>query len=367
MTNTKRLSVRQLCFIIITLFSVSKFYVLPAFVSGLSKEAGWMATSVNFALDYLILFACLIAVKNTDKTLYESSTEIFGKPLTNLTFILYAVYFIIKAFVPLLEQKNTISLTFYDSQPTLLIFMPFFIVAFYIAKKGVNAFSRSVEILLWVFALALLIIFALSIPAGKYQALLPFSQPPSRVFKGFYGNLIWFGDPVIVLFLGDYLTEKKKLIKKCTISFIISAVITISLIVVFYAIFDSIAERQYYAPIKMSKYSITLSNIGRLDYLGSILFSLISIYSITLYLLLATEIVNKVFKFYNNNFFVPLAITTIEALLIFFFQNEIFTSIAFVQKYFQPFFIVMAYLLPLVFTIATVIWKNKRRQNVQAC
>lgn len=364
MTTIKKVSVRQLCFIIVTLFSVSKFYVLPAFVSSVSKEAGYLATALNFAIDFLLLLTCVYIIKNTDKPLYQTSVERFGKPLTNLTFLAYAIYFIAKAFVPLMEQKNTISLTFYDSQPTLLIFMPFFIVAFYVARKGVNPFARSVEIILWIFALALIIIFSLSIPAVEYQSLLPVFQPAKKVFNGAYKTMLWFGDPVVILFLGDYLSEKKGIYKKTAIAFLISAVITVALVLVFYSIFQTIAERQYYAPIKMSKYSITLSNIGRLDYLGSVLFSLVSVYAISMYILVACECVNKVFNFKENNFYVPLFISGLEGMLIFVFQHEIFKNIAFMQKYFQPFFLGMAYLLPLFFAFTVFI--EKRREYVSA-
>ncbi len=359
MTTNKSVSIRQLCFIIITLFSISKFYVLPALVSGVSKEAGYLAVLINFAFDFLLLLICLFIIKNTDKPLYDTSVSIFGKTLTNVTFFIYAVYFFMKAFIPLIEQKNTISLTFYESQPTLLIFMPFFIVGFYIVKKGINAFSRSVEIIFWIFALALLIIFALSIPAGRYGALLPFIQPIGKILPGSYKTLIWFGDPLVILFLGDYLKEKKKLFKKTVISFIVSTVITVLLVAVFYAVFDSIAERQYYAPIKMSKYSITLSNIGRLDYLGSVMLSLVSIYSITLPLLVSSTIITKLFNLDRDNFISPLIIVSLQAILINFFQNEIFKSITFFQTYILPFFIAMAYALPIIFAIAVFI-KNKR-------
>ena len=367
MIQTKRLNTRQLCFIIITLFSVSKFYVLPAYVSGISKEAGYLSVGLNFFIDFLLLLACVFIVKNKNGSLYETSISIFKKPLTDITFLLFAVYFLAKAFVPLLEQKNTISLTFYESQPTLLIFMPFFIVAFYIVKQGVNAFARDVELMLWVFGLAILIIFALSVPVGNYQSLLPLFQPINKVYNGAFNTLLWFGDPVVILFLGDYLTEKKNLYKRATFSFIISAVVTILLVAIFYAIFQSIAERQYYAPIKMSKYSITLSNIGRLDYFGSILFSLVSVYSITLPLLLACECINSVFKLKGGNFISPLIVTVCEAMLVYLFQNEIFTNVSFMQRYFMPFFLITAYFLPIVFAVAIKV-KNTafRRKNVQA-
>ena len=132
-----KISVRQLSFIIAVTFSVVKFYVLPAHVSSFSGEAGWTALLVNFIIDLLLLLLCLYVVKNQPySSVYQTSVELFGKPFTKVVFVIYAVYFLLKAFIPILEQKNTISLTFYESQPTLLIFMPFFILAFYIIKKG---------------------------------------------------------------------------------------------------------------------------------------------------------------------------------------------------------------------------------------
>ena len=365
MTTSKSISIRQLCFIIITLFSISKFYVLPALVSGVSRESGFIAVALNFLIDFILLAICLYIVKKSENSLYDTSVSLFGKTLTDITFILYAVYFFSKAFIPLVEQKNTISLTFYESQPTLLIFMPFFIVGFYIVKKGINAFSRSVEIIFWIFIFALLIIFALSVPAGRYGALLPLFSPRNKIFTGAYKTLIWFGDPLAILFLGDYLSSKKKLFKKCAVSFAVSAIITVLLVAVFYAIFDGISERQYYAPIKMSKYSITLSNIGRLDYLGSVMLSLVSVYSITLPLLISATIIKKVFNLKENDVVSPLITVGLQAVLIYFFQNEIFESISFFIKYFIPFYIVMAYALPVLFAIAFYIKeKGKRRVYV---
>ena len=136
-----KISTRQLSFIIAVLFSVVKFYVLPAHVSGFYNEAGYLPLLVNFIIDFLLLLICLYIVKNQpNSSVYETSTKLFGKTFTKIVFIIYAVYFLIKAFIPILEQKNTISLTFYESQPTLLIFMHYFIVGFYIILKGVNAF-----------------------------------------------------------------------------------------------------------------------------------------------------------------------------------------------------------------------------------
>jgi hypothetical protein len=177
-----------------------------------------------------------------------------------------------------------------------------------------------------------------------------------------YSILLWFGDPVYVLFLGSYLSSKEKLYKKTFISYAIAVFITVLLVAVFYSIFSSISERQYYAPIKMSKYSITLSNIGRLDYLSSVMLSLVSVYAICMPLLLCYDSINKVITFKGDNVIIPLAVTFFQAVLIYFYQNEIFQSIKFVQKFFVPAFIVFAYVLPLVYAFATLIHKRKKEK-----
>ena len=356
-----KISSRQLSFIIAVLFSVVKFYVLPAHVSAFSHEAGYLALLVSFSIDFLLLLICLYIVKNQpSSSVYETSVKLFGKTFTKIVFIIYAVYFLIKAFIPILEQKNTISLTFYESQPTLLIFMPYFIVGFYIILKGVNAFSRSVELISLLWAVGLLITLSLSIPAGEYASLLPIVQPVKKVLLGTVNSFIWFGDPLAILFLAEFLIDKKGLYKKAIIGYVVGAVATIVLVMVFYAVFQGIAERQYYAPIKMSKYSITLSNIGRLDYFGSLMFSLVSVYSMTLPMLLATVCINKVINL-KNNYIVPLIVTLCELALVFFFQNEIFQNIKFVQTYILPFMLVACYLLPLILFFGVIVSKRKHR------
>ena len=354
-----KISVKQLSIIIAVTFSVVKFYVLPAHLSSYSHEAGYLSLIVSFSIDFLLLLLCIYIVKNQPfNSVYDTSCEIFGKTLTKIVFILYCAYFLLKAFIPILEQKNTISLTFYESQPTLLIFMPYFIVAFYLIIKGVNAFARSIEIITWLFVLGLIITFALSIPAGKYASLLPVIQPVNKVFSGFYNSLLWFGDPVIILFLAEFLSDKKGLYKKTIIGYLIATLVTVSLFIVFYSIFQSLAERQYYAPIKMSKYSITLSNIGRLDYFGSLMFSVVSVYGMTLPLLIATICINKVFSL-KKNVIIPAIVTSIELLMVFFFQNEIFTSIDFFQIYILPFMLAVCYLLPILLFVGVLFYKRK--------
>ena len=354
-----KINVRQLCFIIAIIFSVTKFYVLPATAASASGEACYLSVLLNFVIDFLLLLVCIYIIKNQPmQDVYDSSIKIFGKPLTKTVYLLYGAYFLMKAFIPILEQKNTISLTFYESQPTLLIFMPFFIVSFYLITKGVTAFCRSVELMGFIWLFAIVIIFALSVPVGEYSSLLPIIQPASKIANGSKEILLWFGDPVSLLFFAEFLQDKKGLTKKTTISFFIGAIVTVILIVIFYSIFQDIAPRQYYAPIKMSKYSITLSNIGRLDYFAALMFSTISVYSVTMPIMLASICISKVLPL-KNKWIVPLITTFIELVAVFIFQNEIFDNIVFINDYILPFMLIMSYVFPIVLLSGILLCKKR--------
>ena len=145
-------------------------------------------------------------------------------------------------------------------------------------------------------------------------------------------------------------THNKQIIK----AFIIYAVLTILILIVFYSIFDSIAERQYYATLKMSKYSIALSDIGRFDYLGAFMLSGINVFQVSLPLIFASILLSYILNFKNK--IVPaLIVIAIEVVLSIITQNDFFKAIDFTQNYLVYFFIVMTYLIPL-----TVLLKRRR-------
>ena len=116
---------------------------------------------------------------------------------------------------------------------------------------------------------------------------------------------------------------------------------------VFYSIYGSIAERQYYAIMKMSKYSITLSNIGRFDYLASLLLLMVSVFQISLPLIFASISLNSCFAF-KNKFISPFIVFAVEIAFSFLSQNDFFSVVNFTQKYTVWFFIIMTYVIPFI-------------------
>ena len=127
--------------------------------------------------------------------------------------------------------------------------------------------------------------------------------------------------------------------------------------VIFYAVFGPIAERQYFAPLKMSKYSIALSNIGRLDYMGALLFSGVSVFSLTFPLMLSSLCLKKVFG-PKKEFVIPLIVCAVQGTFTYFFQSDLFPLVKFFTRYVSVFYAVISYLLPTVILIIALLKKS---------
>ncbi len=354
----EKISTRQLAVITAVGFTVTKLHALPAMLAGMAGESLWIAAAINLIADFILLCAALkITAKYPDCDLFGAVKNEIGKIPAQIIFVTYAVYFLVKSIVPIAEQKNSIELTFYETQPTVITFMPFFFIAFYIVIKGYLSFARSMEICLWLFIAGMAITILLSAFSGNYARLLPIiPTDPIKTAKAAYNTLFWFGDPLYVAFFCGKIKRDKNHDKRVIDSYLIYCALVIVLLVVFYAVFGSIAQRQYYATLKMSKYAVSLSDIGRFDFIAALLLAGTTVYQVTLPLAFASECLNCAFAL-KRRFVAPTVIISVSACLTLIVRNDFFKAVDFMQSYASYFFIVLCYILPVLFAVF------KRRKN----
>ena len=348
----KAVSTKQFCFIIIVLFTVGKFNFMPALSAKYLAEGLWVAPAINLIIDFILLvFVINLLIKNENVSFFSYLKEKFGKPLAVITAVFLSGYLILKSLIPLLEEKSAIELTFYESQPSELTFLPVFLIIFYVAVKGINAFSRSVEIAVWFFAASVLTIGLLSIFGADYLNLLPFfNNRPAAYAAASYNTALWFGNPLMLLFFMGKIKFDKHFKRKVYLSYAVYSFILTAGLMVAYAVFGSITERQYYLPLKISKYSPSLSNIGRLDYISTMMLVMASVYELAAYILFATETLNDAFNV-RKKFLLPAAITLSIAAVTVILGNGFFDTLSFAQKYLTPVFLATCYVLPIAFFI----------------
>ncbi len=133
-------------------------------------------------------------------------------------------------------------------------------------------------------------------------------------------------------------------------------------VVIFIAIligeFGSIAERQFFAPVRMGKYSVAMANIGRFDYLAGFALATSCIFTIAMPLSFSTHCLKFAFDIKKD--IIPSAIVNGIAFIAYIFsQPHYYIVLEMVQNYFVYFLIFMAYILPLF----TLFIKNKEKNN----
>ncbi len=298
-----KMSVRQICFIIIGFFMSTKMIFAAAITAGQSGKSLWISAIINFVLDGTFIFIILlIGERFKNKDFFEILSGGIGKIPSKIIYFLLSVLLIIKAYVPIMEQRNFIEISLYETLPTILTFLPFFLFCGYFSYKGLKAVARCSDILVWFTLIAIIGLITLTLPNADFSELLPIFKGISakKIIAGSYKSGIWYFDSVYFLFFIGRYNEQKLGKTKIMSAFFLSVLLICLYFITIYAEFGVLTERQYFAPSKMGLFAVALLNIGRIDYLFSILLCISNVFAISLPLLFSTLSLNNAFNFKNK-------------------------------------------------------------------
>lgn len=342
-----KLTVNQARMLLLITVPISKLLILPSLYADTAKQDAWLAGLYNFIPDVLLLLAVLaFAKKQEGRTVFQAVEAQTGKLISKTLFATYAVYFLIKAIIPLLEHKNFIEITLYETSPTPLTFLPFFVVAYYFCIKGLRTAGACAEILFWVLFLGTIMVIFLCLGACDAYNLLPIGKNPvKRTLTASYNAVSWYGQPIVILFLAGRLKSVGKIYKSFLPAFILCVAVTVFLYACFTAVYGDIAVRQVYSLTKMTKYSIALSNVGRFDYVAALLVISASTLSISVPILLCAECLCYVLGCKSRVLpsVLPCAVLLLSTVLL---NLRFQTLTGFIQTYATPFLLIMTYVLP---------------------
>ncbi len=360
----KQLKTRQICLFYIAFAPMIKLFYLPSVLAGVAYEDMWICAVVNLLLDLITLVPILIVCEREEKDFISLIKDSFGEKGAKFIFVLYAIYFFTKAFLPLQEQKEFIKISLYINLPTDLFFLPFFIASFYLCLKPLRAFGRVADIA-WFFTLTgYVILMALTFNNVDFPAILPVgAQGLRNVFKGSYLATTWWGDCIYLMFFIGNFRGGKKATKRIFLSYVIVGIIVIFALIFFWGTFTSIAPEQKFAMTQLSKYSSVINNTARFDYVG-ILFILFScVFSLSLPLYFVSTLLSEVFTL-NQKWIIPLTVNLSMLILTLVLNEYMATLTTVIERYLSAFFIVMGNLLP-IFILLLRKPLIKRRTNYE--
>lgn len=264
---TSKITPRQLFFFLACIAPVGKIVLLPSQLAYYSENDLLFPAAVNLLIQSGVVFCALLAAKR-QKTLFALLRNTFGTIVARIAITVYALFLFYAAFFPLVEQKLLVQSIFYDSLPSFIVFMPFFLFSAYLCAKPLRSLGRVWDILAPIAIVSYAAIIGLSAGNSDYGALLPVgASGAGGFFKGTAYSMSWFFDGALVLSLAGKLEYRKGLAWKGAVCYLVGAAATLFLIAVYYGIYPGIAVNETFAFSKISKFFAGINVLGRIDYL----------------------------------------------------------------------------------------------------
>ena len=355
---------KQVCALLFTLIPASKFLLLPSVYARFAHQDAWLAGLINCLMDGLLLAAALVFIKRfKGKTFFKVIEDTSGAGFARAIYVIYAVYFILKAAVPVYEHKKFIEISLYETTPSVFTFIPFFALAFYFCLKGLKVMARTGEILLRFTVIGFALAIVLSIFECDLFYLLPIMKNPVNLtLNASYSGLIWYGQPLILFFLAGRIKPEKHFNISVIASFAAAALLCVTVYALFTGIYGDLAPRQTYAINKMTKYSLFSANTLRFDYIVTLLLTAGSVLALAAPLAFAADCVKTAFGGIKPWIF-SLSLCAAACVTVLLTPLYFRAIIDFFEKFFTPVMAFLAYAAPVLITIFGKNRKDKKESN----
>lgn len=359
-----QLHLRQICLFFIAFSPILRVFMLPSLTAQISGEDMWISSVFNVLIDFVSIIAIIICCKCTDDDFYTLIKNKFGDAAAKVVFIFYAAFFLFKAVLPICEHKDYIELTLYNTFPSILNYLPLFLICFYISLKHLRVIGRCSDIMWLISIIGFAVLLGLSVPNADFGALLPVgARGFSAISKAAISALNWYGDAAYFLFFIGNFKLKKHGGKKIALSYIFSAAVTVVFMMTFYGLFKSIAFRERFALTELSTYSTVINNIGRFDYIGIFLILLSSFFALSLPVFFSCYAINRAFDI-KYKWILPLVLSAGLLAFSWLFSDCFFSVEKFFTENLSVIFFIFGNAVPLVSPLLTLnIKKNEKVKN----
>lgn len=289
-----KISVRQICFILLFYTAASKLLLYPTMLSGYSGRDLLFSALINFVVQGIVIWAVAYLSSKTDKTLYELLNDTFGEIAARIIYGFFAVFFIVCTIFPLFEQKLYVHAIFYDTIPTILIFLPIFIFTIYAGSKSFKNIGRCADVCMPIFLISMAFIFFMSFTEADFSNLLPILKTPiTNVLGGSMRTALNFLEPAYLLMFLGHFRYKKGDAAKITLSYAGGAIIILLFLAVFYGIYGELTYSRQFAISKTSLYFSAIDTVGRIDLYTLYLLEVVMLFALVLNIQLAVHCLVK--------------------------------------------------------------------------
>lgn len=289
-----KISVRQICFILIFYTAVTKLLLYPTMLAEYSGRDLLFSAALNFLIQITVIWSVAYLSSKTDKTLYGLIKNTFGEVAARIIYGLFAAFFVLCTILPLFEQKQYVHAIFYDTVPTILIFLPIFIFLVYAGSKSFKNVGRCADVCVPIFIISIAFIFFMSFSEVDFSNLLPILKtPPLQVLGGSYKTALNFLEPAYLLMFLGHFRYKKGDAAKITLSYALGALIVLVFLAFFYGIYGELTSSRQFAISKTSLYFSAIDIVGRIDLYALYALEVVMLFALVLNIQLAVHCLVK--------------------------------------------------------------------------
>lgn len=283
-----KISVRQICFILLAYTVASRLLLYPNTLSSASGRDLLFPALIDFAVQGVVVWAVAYLCSRTDKTFFQLLKDSLGEVGARVVMGFFAAFFLLCSIVPMFEQKLYVHAIFYDTIPSLVVFLPFFFFAVYAGSKGFENIGRCADICLPLFLIAVVAILGMAVGEVRPSSLLPILKTPARgVWGGALGTAFRFAEPsYLLMFMGRF-RYKRGDAAKITLSYVGGAVVVLLFLFCFYGIYGDIAPSRQFAVSKVSLFFSAIETVGRIDLIALYILEIVMLFALVLNIQLA--------------------------------------------------------------------------------
>ncbi|WP_318503547.1 endospore germination permease [Bacillus sp. T3] len=252
MIEKGKISNIQFSMLIIMFIVGTATLIVPAIVTGIAKQDGWLSTLLSLCLGFVfVMVFAKIAERNPDITLIQTCEKILGKWLGRLVSLLYTVYFLFLTAIFLRIAGDLITTHVLTETPIQATETLFLIIMIMAVRLGLEPFSRAAEMLFPHIVFFILLFFFFLLPQVKGENMTPVLEHGLEpVLFGTYKIIgIPYLNLVIFLMLTPFVSTPSKIKKSFFISILIGGMfITMITLFSIFVLGADATNRLNYAP-----------------------------------------------------------------------------------------------------------------------
>ena len=258
---------RQILFFLAAVAPVGKLVLLPAQLAGIAGNDLWMPALAQLLFQAALIF-CVLLLARRERTVLSLIRAYAGGGCAASFAVLYALFLLFCAFLPIVEQKVMVRSIFYDTIPAHLVFAPFFLFSAYLACRPLPALGRVWDILTPVSVVCIIGLFLLSVGSCDFGALAPAGAAgKAGFFAGTAAAFSRFSDAAFLLPLVGRFRYERGFAAKGALCYLAGGGVLLLFLAVFYGVFGEIAPLQSLAFARVGAFFPARGVVGRVDYL----------------------------------------------------------------------------------------------------